>query len=294
MLGLIVVAPESGPGMRPDALLEPLLGAPLLSRAIAGALPSNDAVTGVLVVPADIVDKVRAEAVTRFALDELERVVGGGPDLVSALQAGLEALPEDVTTVIVQNASRVLTPTGLVDRVVAAAEAHGAAAPAAEIAGQVVADEDGSLMPLEIRPRLRRLQGPQVFSREQLTRALEASAAGEPGDPAELLSQNGGTVALVDGDEDNELLLGAADVSRAVEVFARRAVDYAFVYPKDLLPDDPLRKALDPGASAEEPKGDGEFSEPTDAAELSTDSEDGPYGDETARMEAAPGPDDGM
>jgi hypothetical protein len=38
----------------------------------------------------------------------------------------------------------------------------------------------------------------------------------------------------------------AADTSRALEVFSRRAADYAFVYPADLLPDDPLQKALDP------------------------------------------------
>jgi 2-C-methyl-D-erythritol 4-phosphate cytidylyltransferase len=284
MLGLIVVAPESGPGMRPDELLEPLLGAPLLSRAIASALPTNDAVTGVLVVPADIVEKVRAEAVARFALDEVERVVGGGPDLVSALRAGLDALPDDVTTVIVQNASSVLAPTGLADRVVEALGDAGAAAPAAEIPGHVAADEDGTLMPLEIRPRLRRLQGPQVFTRERLNDALGAQTDGAR-DAAQLLVAVGGTVALVDGDPDNEILESAADVSRAVEVFARRAVDYAFVYPKDLLPDDPLRKALEPGA-------DGEFSEPTDSNDAIGD--EPPYSDETQRIQAAPGPEDAL
>ena len=39
----------------------------------------------------------------------------------------------------------------------------------------------------------------------------------------------------------------AADASRALEVFSRRAVDFAFVYPKDLLPEDPLAKALATG-----------------------------------------------
>lgn len=292
MLGLIVVAPESGPGMRPDALLEPLLGAPLLSRAIAGALPTNDAVTGVLVVPADIVDKVRAEAIDRFALDEVERVVGGGPDLVSALRAGLEALPEDIEIVVVQNASRVLAPTGLVDRVVEALGDGGAAAPAAALEGHIIADEDGTLMPLEIRPRLRRLQGPQAFSVARLKEALEDTSGGEVHDPAELLAKAGGTVALVDGDVDNELLRAPADVSRAVEVFSRRAVDYAFIYPKDLLPDDPLRKALEPGEVAS----DGEFSESTDATDTVSDDtgDSAPYPDETQRLEPAPGPEDAL
>jgi 2-C-methyl-D-erythritol 4-phosphate cytidylyltransferase len=280
MLGLIVVAPESGPGMRPDALLEPLLGAPLLSRAIAGGLPTTEAVTGVLVVPPDIVDKVRDEAISRFALDEVERVVGGGPDIKSALAAGLEALPDDVDRVVVQNASRVLVPVGLVDKVIAALGRSGVSAPAAEIPGAIIAEEDGALMPLEIRPRLRELQGPQAFAIDNLRAAIESG--GDATDAAELAALSGVSVTLVEGDGDNRLLESAADVSRAVEIFSRRAVDYPFIYPKDLLPDDPLRKALEPG--------DDDFAEPTDSHEMSESSS--PDFGETERYPAAPGPEE--
>ena len=57
----------------------------------------------------------------------------------------------------------------------------------------------------------------------------------------------GNPLVIVDGDEDNLLISSPADLGRAVEVFSRRAVDYAFVYPKDLLPEDPLASALAPG-----------------------------------------------
>ena len=57
----------------------------------------------------------------------------------------------------------------------------------------------------------------------------------------------GAEVIVVSGDDDNLLLRDAADVGRALEVFSRRAVDYAFLYPRDLLPEDPLAKALDSG-----------------------------------------------
>jgi 2-C-methyl-D-erythritol 4-phosphate cytidylyltransferase len=286
MLGLVVVAPENGPGLRPDALLEPMLGVPLLSRAVAGALPSEQAVTGVLVVPPDLVDKVREEVISRFALDEIDRVVGGGPDLVSALRAGLEALPDDVDTVLVQDASRVLSPSGLADRVIAALEGQDAAAPAAPVRGFVVADEDGSLMPLEISPRVRVLQGPQAFRRDGLAKALDSADTAI--EPAEVVASAGANVALVAGDADNLLLRDEADVSRALEVFARRAADYAFLYAKDLLPDDPLKKALSPGETA-----GGDFAagaDPTDSHELGDEPMDI---DETMRMSAAPGPEDG-
>lgn len=291
MLGLIVVAPENGPGLRPDALLEPLLGVPLLGRAIGGALPTQHAVTAVLVVPADLVERVREEVVERFALDEVDQVIAGGPDFASALRAGLEALPADVEQVLVQNASQGLSPSGLADRVVASLS-EGAAAPAAALRGHVVADEDGSLMPLEIRPRLRALQGPQAYTVERLRAALEDGQAEGATDAAELVALVGGSVTLVEGDADNLLLEDEADVSRAVEVFSRRAVDYAFLYPRDLLPEDPLKKALAQGGPVEAPSLDeDDVEDDRDSTQTFDMSATLPAGDETQRMAPAPAED---
>jgi 2-C-methyl-D-erythritol 4-phosphate cytidylyltransferase len=274
MLGLIVVAPENGQGLSPDALLEPLLGVPLLSRAIGGALPTSEPVYAVLVVPADLVERVRVEAVERFGLDEVEQVCAGGPDLIGALRAGLEALPPEVERVLVQLASRVLAPLELCDRVLAALPDEGAAAPAAAVSGLAVAEEDGRLSPLEIRPRIKLLQGPQAFTRGCLARVLEDQCGD---DPAESAALAGVHVALVEGDPDNLLLAVPADVSRAVEVFSRRAVDYAFLYPRDLLPEDPLKRALGPG-------------EPIGAAEEPSSDDEGTLGmDATQRVAPAPG-----
>lgn len=246
MLGLIVIAAETGTGLAPAQLLEPLLGAPLLARGIAGALPTEESVTGVLVVPADLVDRVKSEVVDRFGLDEIDRVVAGGPDRRAALLAGLDALPQDVDVVVVQEGGRVLVPVGLVDRVVGAArgDQNAAAVPAVAAKDVIGADEGGTLMSLDVRPNLRVLQGPSAFKVSALRAAL---AAGDP-DVAEVeaCARGGSTVALVAGDDDNRLLRDSADASRALEVFARRAADYVFVYPADLLPDDPLQKALDP------------------------------------------------
>lgn len=244
MLGLIVLTADAGAGLPSRSLLDQLLGAPLLARAIAGGLPTDEAVTGVVVVPADLVDTVRTDVVERFGLDEIDRVVAGGPDRKSALLAGLSALPADVDLVVVQEGGRVLTPVGLVDAVVKAARASDAAIAAVTAADLIAADESGTLIPLDSRPSLRVLQGPAAYKLAVLKSALETQI---DDDEVEAVAKAGGSVTLVEGDDDNRLLRSGADVSRALEVFSRRAADYAFVYPSDLLPDDPLHTALDAG-----------------------------------------------
>jgi 2-C-methyl-D-erythritol 4-phosphate cytidylyltransferase len=242
MLGLIVMTAETGAGLTPMSLLEELLGAPLLARGIAGALPTTEAVTGVLVVPHELVDRVKVEVVDRFGLDEIDRVVAGGPDRRSALTAGLAALPPDVDVVLVQEGARVLTPVKLADAVVAAARTADAAIPGVAFRDVVGADEGGSMVALDVRPHLRSLQGPAAYKVATLKAALESDADHE----VEAVARSGATVVIVPGDDDNHLVRSSADLSRALEVFARRAVDYVFVYPSDLLPEDPLHKALDP------------------------------------------------
>jgi 2-C-methyl-D-erythritol 4-phosphate cytidylyltransferase len=276
MLGLIVLTAENGTGLAPHGLFDPLLGAPLLARAIACALPSEEAVTGVLVVPGDLVARAKADVVDKYGLDEIDRVVAGGPDRRAALLAGLEALPSDVDVVLVQEGARVLVPTGLPDRVAAAARAGEAAAPAQPLRDLIVADDEGSLVSLDVRPRLRVLQGPQAFRVAHLREALARDVSGALSE-AEAIAVAGGSIAGVPGDDDNLLLRDGADVSRALEVYSRRAVDYAFVYPRDLLPDDPLRSALDPGEARSE-------SSPSPASPNGLGAaESGPYDEDDAR-----------
>jgi 2-C-methyl-D-erythritol 4-phosphate cytidylyltransferase len=180
------------------------------------------------------------------------------PTFVDAISAGLAALGDDVDYVVVQDGRAGLVPSGLVDRVIAAARAGECAAPAIALGGHVVADEGDGLVPLDIRARLRRVQSPQVFKRETLRQALmnppatDASGDGfSVDDAAGIVAAAGGTITLVAGDADNHTIVDSADIGRAVEVFSRRAVDFPFVYPRDLLPDDPLRAAIEAASSSD-------------------------------------------
>ena len=248
MLGLVVLATDLGDGVAPGALLEDLLGVPVLARAIAAALPTDEAVAGVLVAPEDQAERFKAEAIDRFGFDEIDRVVHAGPGVAAGLKAGLDALGDDITEVIVMAGGQPLAPIGLVDKVIGALRDKGeGVAPAVVVAGHVVADEGDGVVPIDIRPRLRRLQSPQAFKRDALQSAADTTVDDPVVDAAGQVLAAGGAVNTVEGDADNLLLADAADLGRAVEVFSRRAVDYAFVYPKDLLPEDPLSAALAPG-----------------------------------------------
>ncbi len=253
MLGLIVVAVDGSDGLAAHAVLDELLGVPVLARSIAGALPADESVTGVLVVPQELCDKVQADVVERFGFDEIDRVVSGGPGMAAAVQAGLSALPDDVETVIVQHGAQALCPMGLVERVVQAARDGGAAAPGVRLLGTVVNAAGDDVEAAAGGHNLRQLQGPQAFAVGDLKEAVgnAGDGAAVSQDPAQWALAAGGKLAVIDGDADNMLLRDAADVGRAIEVFSRRAVEFPFVYPRDLLPDDPLADALAPGDSGE-------------------------------------------
>lgn len=252
MLGLVVVAAEDSVGLPPHALLEELLGAPLLARAIAASLPVNEPAAGAVVVPAELVEQVEQEVKARFGLDEVDLVLSGGPAFRDALLTGLDALPDSVDCVLVQEAGRVLVPAGLVERLLPAARRAGVSVPAIEVNAPAVIWQDGkaSTIPLAAGASLRALQGPAAFQPSVLRQLLQEPVQ----NLHELISaalRAGTAIELINGDTDNFLLGTAADVSRALEVYSRRAAEYAFLYPRELLPSEPLSDALLAGDPSE-------------------------------------------
>jgi 2-C-methyl-D-erythritol 4-phosphate cytidylyltransferase len=232
MLGLIVVC--SG---RAHALRE-LHDVPLAARAIAAGLPADDGIYAVAVVEPGTSTAFRS-VLERFALDEVEHVVEhDGCSMKDAVSAGLAQLPAEITQVLVTDAHHVLVPTAVLGRVVAALKAGQSAVVPVVTAPHVVADEDGALVRVEARARLRTLQGPLGVTRA----ALEAVVARDASHLllTEALADAGTTVSLIDGDADNTAIDSDADFARAVDIFARRIEDYAFLIPADALPADPL------------------------------------------------------
>jgi 2-C-methyl-D-erythritol 4-phosphate cytidylyltransferase len=261
MIGVIVLATAEEGGLGGDELLADFLGAPILTRAIAAGLPPSSPASVVVVVPEGFTDRVRADAVDRFGLDEVDAIIPDPGTLVSALQAALEALPDNVESILIHEAQRLLVPGILIDALCDAVKDQEAVLPVIGFSQSIFLDDNGAARPAPVRDDLRLAQGPvaiqaQTFrdalnsrgAEEEAARSADATqvgdAAGSGPQISEMLMRLGITLNLLDGDEDNFRINNSDDVSRALEVFSRRAVDYAFVYPKEFLPDDPLAAAL--------------------------------------------------
>ncbi|MBT2449688.1 2-C-methyl-D-erythritol 4-phosphate cytidylyltransferase [Streptomyces sp. ISL-43] len=236
------VIPAAGRGVRlgPGApkALRTLGGLPMLIHAVR-AMARSRAVSLVVVVapPADTVE-------VRWMLDEHalpERtevlVVAGGRTRQESVRAGLDALPADVTAVLIHDAARPLVPVDTVDSVVEAvrdgAPAVVPAMPLADTVKEVEPGKPGEPEPVvstPVRARLRAVQTPQGFDVATLLRAHEKIAVDGEGatDDAGMVEQLGITVVVVPGHEEAFKVTRPLDLVLAEAVLARRRATDAY------------------------------------------------------------------
>lgn len=215
----IIVA--AGRGLRLPAEVpkpyQPLAGRWILEHAVTAfrAAPRVGAI--VVVVASDRVDEVRARLGST-----VEDVVVGGETRRASVSAGLRALAQP-PWVLVHDGVRPFVSTDLIDRVLAAAEQHGAAVPAIPLTDTLKEVGDGRVLRTLDRSGLWAVQTPQAF-RTDLLRAAHAAASAEAAvtDDAQLVEQLGAAVGVVAGDADNVKITAPADLAAA-----RRRVDGA-------------------------------------------------------------------
>ncbi|MCP4499467.1 MAG: 2-C-methyl-D-erythritol 4-phosphate cytidylyltransferase [Deltaproteobacteria bacterium] len=240
MLGVVVNA-ASSEAFSAESLFEDFLGAPLLARAIAAMLPPDETCSVQVLLPETLHERAQDEIKERFGLDEIDAFLPATGDLAKDVRDAVNNFPEDIDFVALTSGYDFLAPAGLIQKVLEGARRGRLAAAAVSLSGIIVADEDGEATPLDSAPSFRRIQGPLVLMREEVESLLQ----GESADWLSNAIQGETPVTLVEGDVDNLQLRGEEDLTRALEIFHRRAVDFAFIYPKDMLPEDPLKKILD-------------------------------------------------
>ena len=219
-----VILPAAGRPVRfgggRDKLLEPLGGRAVIARAADAFLSRGD--VGCVVLATD--QPERFEPVLREserdAVDSRVTFCPGGASRAQSVLAALRAVPARFEWVAVHDAARPLVSQALIDRVLAAARHHGAAAPALPVA-LTVKQATGPL-PARVertvpRHTLWAMQTPQVMRRADLLAAFEACPVPleQITDDAQLLELAGRDVWLVEGDERNLKITTATDAELA-------------------------------------------------------------------------------
>ncbi len=144
------------------------------------------------------------------------RVVGGGADRGASVAAGLAALPAAVDAVLVHDAARALTPTGVFRRVVAAVRrGHPAVIPGLPVSDTIkTVDTRDRVVATPERSTLRAVQTPQGFRRATLERA-HREVGDTVTDDAGLVEALGEAVLVVPGHPRALKITGPEDLAVA-------------------------------------------------------------------------------
>ncbi|MCX5198743.1 2-C-methyl-D-erythritol 4-phosphate cytidylyltransferase [Streptomyces sp. NBC_00249] len=236
------VIPAAGRGVRlgPGApkALRSIGGTPMLIHAVRAMARSRAVSLVVVVAPSDGAAEVRHLLDEHALPDRTEIVVvPGGDTRQESVRAGLDALPADITSVLIHDAARPLVPVDTVDSVVEAvrdgAPAVVPALPLADTVKEVEPGRPGEPEPVVATPeraRLRAVQTPQGFDLATLLSAHEAIAVAGEGatDDAGMVERTGVTVMVVPGHEEAFKVTRPLDLVLAEAVLARRRATDAY------------------------------------------------------------------
>lgn len=201
-----------------DKLYAPLGGRPVIAATVEAfeAAASVDAV--ILVVADDRVAHCQALARER-GWRKVKSICAGGASRSHSVANGLRVLQSTPAAyVAVHDAARPFVSPALIDRVLAAAQRHGAAVPGVPCA-DTMRRVDANDQACETLPRdaLRAVQTPQIFARallEQAYRAQQARLASFTDDAA-VVEAAGATVQVAPGNSGNMKITTPTDLAFA-------------------------------------------------------------------------------
>jgi 2-C-methyl-D-erythritol 4-phosphate cytidylyltransferase len=171
----------------------------VLDWSLRAAATHGDGV--VLVVPAEMVDVDEPGA---------DAVVAGGPSRSASVRAGLAAVPDEATVIVVHDAARPVPAPAVWARVLAAVAAGADGAVPAVPVNDTLRQVGGATVD---RSQLVAVQTPQAFRADALRAAHRGAPEGT--DDASLVEAGGGRVVVVDGDPRNIKITTPVDLALA-------------------------------------------------------------------------------
>lgn len=220
-VGVVIVAAGAGARAGPGEpkQFRPILGVPMLLRALRPFTSHPHIGQVVVALPAGF--ETRPPDWLAKLVGERLLLVAGGATRAHSVRAGLRALPEQVSIVLIHDGARPFVTRDTIDGVLAKARS-GVGAVAAIPVNDTVKDVEHSRITRTVaRERLWRAQTPQGFPRAMIERAyagLDGAAA--PTDDAELCERAGLSVEVVPDSPYNVKVTTAEDF-RIAEALAR-------------------------------------------------------------------------
>jgi len=177
--GAILLAAGQGRRLGHDKSITAIAGRPVLAYGLEVLLGIRDIEKVVVAVRADVREEAKVWIGKNYPNDvKRVEVIVGGKERQDSVWEGLEALAGGAEWAVVQDAARVLTTAGLIERVMAGAKKSGAAAAARKMSDTVrEADGQGNVVRLLDREGLWRMETPQVVRGTILRQGLQKARA---------------------------------------------------------------------------------------------------------------------
>ena len=229
-VGVVIVAAGAGVRAGPGEpkQFRPILGVPMLLRALRPFTGHPEVRQVVVALPPGYAERP-PEWLGKLRGERLG-FVPGGAQRVDSVRAGLEALSEEATIILVHDAARPFVSRGTIDAVIARARAGVGAVAAVPTSDTLKEIGQGPPRPTPRitrtvdRERIWRAQTPQGFPRQMLHAAYAQLGApangGAPGDDAEVCERAGFPVELIP-DSPYNFKVTTADDFRIAEALAR-------------------------------------------------------------------------
>lgn len=219
----VIVAAGKSRRMGFDKLMAAIEGKPVLLRSVQ-AFDQHPYIDEVVVVAG--CNKVEIEGLLEKAgLAKPYQVVAGGETRAHSVRAGIRAAI-DAELVAIHDGARPFVSKAVIGRAIEKAAQTGAAAPAVPVKDTIKETEDNRVVETPDRARLRAVQTPQVFCKEEYLQALAQWREEEyeqMTDDCMVLEKAGKEVYLVEGEEANYKITTPGDLPAAKQknVFPR-------------------------------------------------------------------------
>jgi len=152
-------------------------------------------------------------------LSKLSQVVIGGATRQESVLAGLNALGDSTSVVLIHDAARPFISDSMISSVIRSAIAHGAAAAAMPVTDTVRYGDNGHFTTSISRDGLYAMQTPQGFKFSLLLDAFQHAKLSEATDDVAIMEQMGHCVQIVTGDSRNIKITTQSDWDWAQKVW---------------------------------------------------------------------------